>query len=213
MSFTLLKCSLLTNYDVQCSATTEKPHVGFFRLVEDPHRSPPPQTPLYTPDLHLTLSTRTSSQQPVAGEFEGRFAVSGCAKRRVNIKGVRSACASHCRSLDGCWSQPPLTTFPVPTPTFPPFVSQLPCLQYHYLSRQLAHPATNQFPYRMNGPSIAAGSVMHPSEAPTIVSPFPTRVVAEPPLSMNLLPNPRFASQIWPIFTKQTKREQKVLAL
>ncbi|EDR00179.1 uncharacterized protein LACBIDRAFT_334423 [Laccaria bicolor S238N-H82] len=46
---------------------------------------------------------------------------------------------------------------------------------------------------------------VHPVEAPSI-----PRILAKPPSSMNPLPNPRFASQMRPIFTDQSKREQEL---
>ncbi|KAF8813692.1 hypothetical protein BYT27DRAFT_7180444 [Phlegmacium glaucopus] len=226
-------------YYISCSGTEENPHVQFFRFIEDLHPSAPPQTPLHTTDPQPTLMTRTMSQQHVSGEIQGRCAVLGCAKRRVNIKCVRSACATHCRALGGCpvnlhqhdgtismpsssqsfettsalpWSHPPLTTFPVPTPTFPPLriAASLPLVPVFIPTASSSIDQPISMPDEQLSLYPASPSLMLPREAPTVVSSFPTQIVAEPPSSMNPLPNPRFASQMRPIFTDQSKREQEM---
>ena len=249
---------MLTNYDTQCSGTKEKPHIQFFRFIEDLHPPAPPQTPLYTASPQLTLTT--SSQQHAVGKFQGQCAVLGCAKPRVNVKCVRTACATHCRALGGCpvnlhqhggtvlmpsstqsfetasmlpWSQAPLVTFSVPTPTFPPLriMSSLPSVPVSILtaSSSIDQPISmpdEQPPLYLASTSVNPGEaprtfspeppspmnllLANPSEVPSFVSPFPTRIVAQPPSSMNPLPNPRFASQMRPIFTDQSKREQEM---
>ena len=139
MSFKHLRFSLLTTYDIQCSGSMENPHTQFFRFVQDLYPSPLPQTPLYSTNPQLTLTTNT--QQNIAREVQVWCAVLGCTKRCVNIKCIRGACATHCQTLGGCLvnlhqrdgamlvpstsqsfeaafslplSQPPLTTFPIP---------------------------------------------------------------------------------------------------
>jgi hypothetical protein len=60
---------------------------------------------------------------------------------------------------------------------------------------------------------LASPPVVLPIETPSmphISFPLPARNLAEPPSSMNPLPNPRFASQMRPIFTDQSKREQEL---
>src|SRR5437016_14169006 len=78
------------------------PMPNFFCFVQDLYPSPLSQTPLYTTNPQLALTTRTNLQQNIAGEVQVRCAVLGCTKRRVNIKCVRGACATHCRALGGC---------------------------------------------------------------------------------------------------------------
>lgn len=202
--------------------------------------------------------------------IKGRCVVPGCAKRRVNIKCVRGACATHCRALGGCSvnlhqpedamslpsssqafatahamprNQPPLTAFPVATPTFAPlhmttslpqdlaFIPMfdppdfIPDEQPHVhvsspptsfpqdpVFTSTAGPSVNP-PVRMpdEQPHVHPPSpAVHPVEAPSLSLPSPARMLAEPPSSMNPLPNPRFASQMRPIFTDQSKREQEL---
>ena len=109
------------------------------------------------------------------------------------------------------WSQPPPTTFPVATPTFSPLhiTTSLPPIP---LSIPTARSPINQ-PVAVPDPQPPVSpSVGHPSKSliSTIASPLPTRIVAEPPSSMNPLPNSRFASQMWLIFTHQSMREQEI---
>lgn len=212
--------SLLMHYDIQCSGTEGNPHVLYFCFVEDLPPSAPPQTPVYNPQL---LTTRATSQQHAAGEFQARC--------RINIKCVRNACATHCRALGGCpvdlhqrdgtilmpsasqsfepvsafpWSQPTRAASPVPAPTSPPLCNSPPSP----VSILTAGSSVNQPPDEHPPPPppvntdeapntslhaaepLSSTNLPSVSEAPGIVSPFPTRIIAEPPSSMNPPPNP-----------------------
>lgn len=220
---------------IQCSGSVESPHPQFFRFIQDPQPSPllHAQQPCHCIDLQLPPTIK-NSQPAVVGEVQGRCAVFGCAKRRVNIKCFRGACATHCRALGGCSvnlhqpedapsmpsssqsfepayalsrSQPPLTIFPMATPTFPPLhtTTSLPPVPVFIPT---AGSSIDQ-----QQPPVYLTPVVHPIETPSIplISfPSPARILAEPPSSMNPLPNPRFASQMRPIFTDQSKREQEL---
>lgn len=198
---TCLMVDLLMNYWLQCLGTLENPHTPFFRFVEDPRPSPPPQALPVQP----ALTNQTVLQPPVE---QGRCAVSGCTKRRVNVKCPRYACATHCRALGGCpvnlhqsegaalipsssstssqaayqlpHSQLPPTTFSTTTPTFMPL-----CI-----------------------PPLPPASISA-IPAVTVPSHLPMQTVAEP-RSLNPLPDPRFAPQMRPIFTSQSSREQEM---
>lgn len=232
-------------YDSQCSGTVESPHPQFFRFIQDSQLSPPlhAQQPRHSIDLQLPLAIRTS-RPPLIGEVQGRCAVSGCAKRRVNIKCIRGACATHCRALGGCsvnlhqsegamsmpsssqsfepayvlpQSQPPLATFPMTMPTFSPLhmTASLPPVPVPVFIPTAGPQASIDQPvFTPNEqPSVHLPSPVHPVEAPPIPPisyPSPARILTEPPSSMNPLPNPRFASQMRPIFTDQSKREQEL---
>jgi len=225
------------NYNSQCSGSVESPHPQFFRFIQDPRPSPllHTQQPFHSIDLQLPPTIKTS-QPAFVGEVQGRCAVFGCAKRRVNIKCIRGACATHCRALGGCSvnlhqpedatsmpsssqsfepayalprSQPPLTIFPMATPTFSPLhtTTSLPPVPV-FIPTAGSSIDQQQPPVYLPSPPV-----VHPIETPSIplISfPSPARILAEPPSSMNPLPNPRFASQMRPIFTDQSKREQEL---
>ena len=94
-------------------------------------------------------------------------------------------------------TQPPLVMFPMSTPTIAPsFPTQIPT------------PSINT----LQPPPFAIQTSQAPPQAPlpAVSSHMPTQIVAEPPSSMNPLPDPHFASQMHPIFTTQASCEQEI---
>lgn len=111
--------------------------------------------------------------------------VHGCDKK-INQRCLRQACASHCRIQGGC-----ALTAHAPKADAPNLAPQTPT----------ANPSYN------HGPPPSPPIPPHPNQSFT---PHPCQ---EPPTSMNPLPNPRHASQIWPIFIEENARKEEVLRL
>lgn len=218
----------LTNDGLQCSGTLENPHTPFFRFVE---LSPPPQA--HDNYLQPPPTNPTVFHPPVE---PGRCVVSGCTKRRVNVKCPRHACATHCRSLGGCPvnqhqaegttsmpsssqvfqsayqlnSQPPLITLPMinSTSTFLPPRSLPPASLTATQSNGGSSVEAQQF----LAPITASQSAVHsgePLQKTAVPSLLPIPIVAEL-RSLNPLPDPRFAPQMRPIFTSQSSLEQEM---
>jgi hypothetical protein len=97
------------------------------------------------------------------------------------------------------WSQSSPTAFPSSSLRI---MTSLPPVPVSILSAPINQPDEPPSPH---------STVIHPTEESTaIVSSTLLQTVSEPPSSMNPLPNPRFASQMRPIFTDQSIREQEM---
>lgn len=162
----------------------------------------------------------------------GRCAASGCTKLRINIKCTRRACATHCRAMGGCSvnlhqpagtmsmpsrsqsfetaymlsrSQPPLASCSPSTPAITLLHNSPPLPPLSFSPTQIPGPSSNE---ARQPPSSVQFSQAPP--LPAASSRMPAQIIAEPPSSMNPLPDPRFASQMRPIFTTQALREQEM---
>jgi len=119
-------------------------------------------------------------------------AIGGCKNGRINKKCIRQVCAAHCRVMGGC------------------------TINQHTTSGNTRLALSDQ----QGPPPLASVLLLPDSTQPRLPSPAPLNLVshinevattsAEPPSSMNPLPNPRFASQMRPIFTEQMAVEQSL---
>jgi len=153
--------------------------------------------------------------------------VTSCDKK-INRKCARHACAAHCRLQGGCslvahapknselsqtlsatfYSQPNLSTGGIDN-TFVSTAQQ-------DSSAPMGDDALSQ-----NRPPPPTAAAMYTSAGyrpPPPIPPHPVQLIAsgphlEPPTSMNPLPNPRYSSQIRPIFTEELARKQELLRM
>ena len=167
----------------------------------------------------------TEIQQPVvpASPFNQTIcAVTGCEKR-INQKCARHACAGHCRIQGLKFNS-----------------DKAPCsLVAHLPKNSETQALPTAFPSQSSASTSGTGHAFIPTTQPDPLTPLldtadysrqripsygppppipprPTQPIAsrprlEPPASMNPLPNPRYSSQIRPIFTEELAQKQELL--
>jgi hypothetical protein len=150
-----------------------------------------------------SFTVPSSSAVPILGSALGRLrcAVQGCIKVRINKNCQHRACASHCRSLGGCEvnghaADPPAIT---------------------HASHPIPHSVTTTIP------AVPAISLSVPAVVPTVTATqvttnslqniqgppaTATQNTQGPPATLDAQPNPRFASQMRPVFTQEMAREE-----
>lgn len=134
----------------------------------------------------VALVSQTNTAGGFSGEGEGKLcSVIGCKKGHVNKKCMRQVCAMHCRMMGGCSINQHT-------------IGNTPKSDEHY---GLPTPASETaVPSHLMQPQP---EIPPPTTLPSSLNEAGTTLTAEPPSSMNPLPNRRFASQMRPIFTEQ----------
>lgn len=194
-----------------CKGTTEQPHPQWFRFVTE--LTPSPTLP--SPNPYDQWIAPTESQQPAfpASTFPPTTCVVPGCDKRINQRCARHACAAHCRIQGGC----PLAAH-APKNNEP--AQALPATsQSSASSWGVGHvpiPPTQQDPSTRIGDAnhaqmLSAGYGPPPPIPPRPIQPIASGSRPEPPASMNPLPNPRYASQIRPIFTEELAQKQELL--
>jgi hypothetical protein len=230
--FWVPRFSLLISF-FKCKGTTEQPHPQWFRFVGE--SMPQPTISLQGfPNTYDPWIIPTEIQQPVtfasASSFdETACAVTGCDKR-INQKCVRHACAGHCRIQGGCSliahahknSEPSQASQALRVPAqavFPSQSAESSASTWGHVFAPTAEKDSSTPIGKSHGDYAPLANSMNLNVPTGYVPPLPiqptcaitSRPHLEPPPSMNPLPNPRYSSQIWPVFTEELAQKQELL--
>jgi len=194
----------------------EQPHPQWFRFVSELTPSPTLPSP-NTYDPWITPTGISRPAVPAGSSNQTTCAVTSCDKR-INQKCAHRACAGHCRMIrtqGGCPLAAHAPKHSEPTQAFP---TTLPSqssastwgIGHVFIPTAQPDPSTpiDDTDYVINA---FAGYGPPPPIPPRPNQPIAPGPRLEPPAAMNPLPNPRYASQIRPIFTEELTQKQELL--